>query len=276
MLSLHYRDNPVELFKKFKIDSSGDDFKGRVEALHEELVEWFVDNEEFIKSSSPEISRNIGSILSSAGDSISRGGHDRAEFFYSQLLRELEELYRQVPFLKRSKKNLDRCYNSWKSAFLPQKIFVSEEFVHLLKKLDFQELVHASKGVEEIQKYHELVHKITTGVHNHHDVPKSLKYYPKSRLWGVRCGNRHELLIFSYHPETGAYYLCDYIDYHTHNEAISHRGRYYEIYEIGSRTEKTYNFRRGETLSTTSKENSILYPFELSSLTTEELELLGV
>lgn len=276
MLSLYYRDNPVELLKKFRAGSSGGDYKSNVEALHEELVEWFVDNEELIKNSSPEISRSIGGVLSNAGSSISRGSYDRTESFYSQLLRELEELHRQIPFLKQSKKKLDRFYDSWKNAVAPKNFFVSEEFVHLLKKLEFQELSDASRGIAEIQKYHDIINSIATGGHSHHETPHSLKFYPKSNLWGVRCGNKHELLIFFYDPKICSYNICDYIDRHTHDEADSHRGRYYEIFAIGSRTVKTYNFRGNIFLSKRRSEGAIIYPFELMVLKDEELDTLGV
>lgn len=284
MLSLHYKDNPVHLLQKYSEECSRQEFQENAKLLHEEMVQWYVDHEEELKSVNKEDTNTMGRALTRAGTVLNNGRPEELIGQYQQFLGGHESIINQNVGQKKVKKKMDRYYATWKQSFLNATFFVSQEFLHELKKLDDEELEHATKGIQEIQQYHELIHKITTGQHNHHDVPKSLKYYPKSNLWGVRCGNKHELIIFSYHPETRTYKLCDYIDYHTHDEASAHRGRYYELYEIGSRTEKTYNFRDGITLSKKKIHNQspvashpiVLFPFEMSNLTVDELELMGV
>lgn len=276
MLSLHYRDNPVTLLQQYSKECSQEEFQDNAKIVHEETVQWYVDHEDELKSANKEDTNTMGRALTNAGTVLNNGRPEDMIDQYQKFLDSHENIINQNLETKQVKKKMDRHYTAWKQSTLNNTFFVSQEFVHEIKKLDDEELEHASKGVEEIQKYHELIHKITTGSHNHHDVPKSLKYYPKSNLWGVRCGNKHELIIFSYHPETRTYKLCDYIDYHTHDEASAHRGRYYELYEIGSRTEKTYNFRENMKLSKQKEQNTIIYPLEMKNLTMDELEMMGI
>lgn len=299
MLSLHYRDNPVKIVQKYKEECSNEELREKTKILHEEIIKWYIDNEEQLNNADKEETKNMGKALNNAREQINKGRIDEAAEQYKKFLEAHEKIINQNIDHKKMKRKIDRHYTSWKDSEIKNKFIISEEFMHEIKRLDEEELEHASKGIEEIQKYHELIHKITTGVHNHHDVPKSLKYYPKSRLWGVRCGNKHELIIFSYAPSTNIYKICDYIDYHTHDEASAHRGRYYEIYAIGSRTEKTYNFRdkimltkkltvnnsqfsvHSNQFAVNSKQlivnyKQLLFPLELNRLTQEELEIIGI